>query len=152
MKPSEVNLSVDFLGHTLRKRMSGKLWEQKRKRVYFLQREPSVRSMKRVRARVKEFTGRRWNGAKDVRVLIRHLNPVLRGSGNYFRTGNAANKFNEIDSYVWSRLRRFMVRRKGRNLRAGEAGRWTRDFFEALGLYRLRGTVKYPETPFWGRA
>ena len=141
----------DFLGCTLRKRMSGKLWEQKRKRVYYLQREPSVRSMKRVRARVKELTDRRWNGVKDVRVLIRNLNPVLRGWGNYFRTGNAAGKFNVVDSYVWWRLKRFLMKRKGRNLRAGEAAAWTRDFFVSLGLHRLRGTVQYPAPAFGGR-
>jgi len=142
----------DFLGCHLHKRMSGRMWERQGRKVYFLQRWPSQRSMKRVRARVKELTGRHRNGVKDVRELVRDLNPVLRGWGNYFRTGNAAKKFNEADRYVWSRLRRFMVKRKGRNLRPGEAARWTRDFFESLGLYRLRGTVKYPETPFWGWA
>jgi hypothetical protein len=142
----------DFLGCHLHKRMSGLIWERQGRRVYFLQRWPSRRSMSRVRTRVKGLTGRNRSGVKDVRVLIEDLNPILRGWGNHFGTGNAAKKFNEIDSYVWSRLRRFMVRRKGRNLRAGEASRWTRDFFESLGLYRLRGTVKYPETPFWGRA
>jgi len=34
---------------------------------------------------------------------------------------------------------------KGRNLRPGEAQQWTRDFFHALGLHRLRGTLQYPE-------
>ena len=38
-----------------------------------------------------------------------------------------------------------MLKRKGRNLRAGEASRWTHDFFHGHGLYRLRGTIKYPE-------
>ena len=136
----------------MRKRMSGKLWEQKRKPLYFLQREPSVRSMKRVRARVKEFTDRRWNGVKDVRVLIRKLNPVLRGWGNYFRTGNAAGKFNVVDSYVWWRLKRFSMKRKGRHLRAGEAAAWTSDFFVSLGLHRLRGTVQYPAPASRGTA
>jgi RNA-directed DNA polymerase len=65
--------------------------------------------------------------------------------GNYFRTGDAAVKFNQVDDHVRSRLRRFMLRRKGRNLRAGEALRWTHDFFHDHGLHRLRGTVKYPE-------
>lgn len=135
----------DFLGCHLRKRLSGQIWEKQGKRLYFLQRWPSQRSMKRVRQRVKDLTDRRWMGVKDVRVLIRKLNPILRGWGNYFRTGNAAIKFNQLDSYVWSRLMRFMVRRKGRHLRAGEVDRWTRDFFHSLGLYRLRGTVQYPE-------
>ena len=148
-KTKRVDLSwgrqgFDFLGCHLRKRLSGRIWERERRRVYFLQRWPSQRSMKRVRQRVKELTGRSRNGVKDVRVIIRDINPVLRGWGNYFRTGNAAAKFNQVDDYVRSRLRRFLVKRKGRNLRAGEADRWTRDFFHEHGLYRLGGTVKYP--------
>jgi len=142
----------DFLGCTLRKRMSGRIWEEKGQRVYYLQREPSQRSMKRVRARVKELTGRSWNGVQDLRVIVRNLNRVLHGWSNYFRTGNAARKFNQVDWYVVERLRSFLVRRKGRNLRAGEADRWTRAFFESLGLLRLRGRVQYPETPFWSTA
>ena len=47
---------------------------------------------------------------------------------------------------MWSRLHRFMVKRKGRQLRAGEANGWTRDFYWNLGLHRLRGTVRYPGT------
>jgi RNA-directed DNA polymerase len=86
------------------------------------------------------------NRVKDVRVLIRDLNPVLRGWGNYFRTGNAAEKFNQVDAYVWWRLRCFLVKRKGRNLRPGEAEGWTSDFFvQGHGLHRLRGTIRYPE-------
>jgi group II intron reverse transcriptase/maturase len=139
----------DFLGHHLHKRMSGTIWERDGRRVYFLQRWPSKRSMKRVRSRVRDLTGSHRNGVKDVRVLIDDLNPVLRGWGNYFRTGNASTRFNEIDSHVVRRLRRFNVRRKGRHLKAGEARRWTREYFEALGLIRLRGTIRYPERPFW---
>jgi group II intron reverse transcriptase/maturase len=137
----------DFLGCHLHKRMSGIIWERERKRVYFLQRWPSQRSMRRVRQRVKQLTGSSRNGVKDVRVLIRDLNPLLRGWGNYFRTGNAARRFNQLDSYVWSRLHRFQVKRKGRHLQPGEACHWTRDFFHDHGLYRLRGTVRYPGTP-----
>lgn len=135
----------DFLGCHLRKRLSGPIWEKQRKRVYFLQRWPSQRSMKRVRQRVKELTGSNRGGVKDVRVIIDDLNPILRGWGNHFRSGNAAQKFIQTDTYVWKRLMAFMQRRKGRNLRAGEAAGWTRDFFHAHGLHRLRGTVKYPE-------
>jgi len=135
----------DFLGCHLRKRLSGRIWASERKRVYFLHRWPSAKAMKRVRERIREKTGSRRAGVKDARVLIAHLNPVLRGWGNYFRTGNAGNKFGQVDSYVWERLVRFIVRRKGRNLRAGEVLNWTEDFFHGLGLYRLRGTIRYPE-------
>ena len=136
----------DFLGCHLHKRMSGKIWEKERRLVYFLQRWPSERALKRVRSRVKELTGRERTGIKDVRVIIDDLNPVLRGWANYFRTGNAAEKFVAVDDYVWWRLKRFLVKRHGRNLHAGRAEAWTPDFFVKVhGLHRLRGTIRYPE-------
>jgi hypothetical protein len=67
------------------------------------------------------------------RDVIAKLNPVLRGWGNYFRTGNASKQFNQLDGYVWQRLRTLRVKRKGRNLRPGEAERWSRDYFWSLG-------------------
>jgi RNA-directed DNA polymerase len=48
---------------------------------------------------------------KDIRVIIRDLNPVLRGWGNNFRTGNAAIKFTDLDWYVVGRLRGFLRKR-----------------------------------------
>jgi RNA-directed DNA polymerase len=134
----------DFLGCHLHKRLSGPIWEKKRRRVYFLQRWPSSRAMKRIRQRVRELTPR-GRCHEDTKSVIDDLNPVVRGWGNYLRTGNAARKFNQVDSYVHQRLRSLRVERKGRNLRADEARAWTRDYFHHLGLHRLRGTVRYPE-------
>jgi group II intron reverse transcriptase/maturase len=133
----------DFLGCHLHKRMSGPIWIKERKRVYFLQRWPSTKSMKRVKQRVKELTPR---GAchRDLRATIKKLNPVLRGWGNYFRTGNANSKFNQVDSYVWMRLRKLIRARKGRSLEAGEMSRWTRQAFHELGVHKLLGTIRYP--------
>ena len=132
----------DFLGCHFRARVSGRMLECGVRR-YYLQRWPSQRAMKRVRGKVKAKTGRGRAG-QDIREVIAELNPILRGWGNYFRTGNAARKFNQIDGYVVARLRGLMVRRYGRNLKAGQASAWTREWFEAHGLYRLRGTVRYP--------
>jgi len=134
----------DFLGCHLHKRLSGYLWEKKRERLYFLHRWPSRRAMQRIRQRVKEMTPRGRCHA-DLREVIAELNPVLRGWGNYFRTGNAAKRFNQIDGYVWRRLLALRVKRKGRHLKPGEVRRWTSESFHRLGLHRLRGTVQYPE-------
>jgi group II intron reverse transcriptase/maturase len=139
----------DFLGCHLHKRLSGRLLEAKGERLYFLQRWPSPRSMQRIRQRVKELTPRSRCHA-DIRDVIADLNPIIRGWGNYFRTGNAAKRFNQLDTYVWRRLKTLRVKRKGRHLRAGETERWSRDYFHNLGLHRLRGTVRYPENPVWG--
>jgi RNA-directed DNA polymerase len=134
----------DFLGCHFHARVSGRLLERGIRR-YYLHRWPSARSMKRVRQRVKERTGRNRNGVKDIRVLISDLNPVLRGWGNYHCTGNAADKFRQVDDYVRKRLRGFLVKRYGRNLRPGRAELWTEDWLNGHGLYRLRGTIRYPE-------
>jgi RNA-directed DNA polymerase len=134
----------DFLGCHLHKRMSGRIWEESRKRLYFLHRWPSQRSMQRIRQRVKELTpSRRCHD--DLRDVIANLNPVLRGWGQYFRTGNPTERFNQLDTYVWRRLMRLRIKRKGRHLRAGEVTRWNRDYFHGFGLHRLLGTVQYPE-------
>jgi hypothetical protein len=134
----------DFLGCHLRKRMSGPRWERIHRRVYYLQRWPSQRAMRRIRQRVKAVTPRAACH-RDLRDTIAQLNPVLRGWGAYFRTGNAADQFRAVDLYVAWRLTRLLVTRHGRQLRPGQAARWTPDFFHALGLYRLRGTIQYPE-------
>jgi len=134
----------DFLGCHLRKRMSGRRWEKYGRRRYSLQRWPSRSAMKQVRRRVRELTTRSWNRVKDVRDLIARINPVLRGWGNYFRTGNAADRFQVVDHYVWWRLWRFMKQRKGRNLKADDSARFRHDFFWGHGLHRLLGTVHYP--------
>jgi RNA-directed DNA polymerase len=136
----------DFLGCHFRARMSGRLWEQRRIVRYYLHRWPAVRAMKRLREKVKARTGRHRVGVRDVRIVIEELNPILRGWGNYFRTGNAAVKFRQVDEYVVWRLRTLMIKKRGRNLRAGQARQWNEDWFNGLGLYRLRGTVRYPGT------
>lgn len=101
--------------------------------------------MKRVRAKVNELTNSRRNGVKDVEVLIRALNPVLCGWGNYFRTGNAARKFLSLDKYVVRRLNDFRWKRYRRHAKRGQRIRWTREEYEVHGLHRLRGTVRYPK-------
>ena len=135
---------LDFLGCHLRARMSGKLWEQERVIRYYLHRWPSVRSMKRARARIKAMTGRSQAG-QELETVIRRLNLFLRGWGNYFRNGNAAQKFRQLDRYVGWRLFRLLVKKRGRNLRAGQALRWTDGWFYDQGLHKLMGTIRYPK-------
>jgi RNA-directed DNA polymerase len=134
----------DFLGFHLRARMSGRLWEQKRIVRYYLHRWPSERSMKRARARVKALTGRSRVGM-ELEDVIGGLNLFLRGWGNYFRTGNSATKFVSLDRHVAWRLKRLLIKKRGRNLRAGQAGRWTPGWFHDQGLHQLMGTIRYPK-------
>ncbi len=132
----------DFLGCHFHARVSGRMLEDGRRR-YYLHRWPSAGSMKRVRGKIRDLTGRGRSGT-NIREVISDLNPILRGWGNYFRTGNAATKFISLDGYVVRRLKGLMRKRHEKHLQVGMFETWTRDWFEGHGLYRLRGTIRYP--------
>ncbi|MGH3564548.1 MAG: group II intron maturase-specific domain-containing protein [Pseudonocardia sp.] len=124
--------------------MSGRLWENERIGRCYLHRWLSVRGMKRVRARIGDFTDRRRVGL-GLCDVIEAVNLFLRGWGNYFRTGNAARKFRQLDRYVGWRLKCLLIKKRGRDLRAGQVGRWTESWFRDQGLYKLVGTIRYPK-------
>jgi len=136
---------LDFPGCHFRARMSGRLREQRRIVRYYLRRWPSQRAVKRVRDKIRDRTGRNRVGVRDIREVIADLNPLLRGWGNYFRTGNAAVKFRQVDRYAAWRLKRLLIKKRGRNLRAGQADQWTGEWLHGLGLHKLSGTVRYPK-------
>ena len=131
--------SFDFLGCTIRKRRS----IQRNPRRHFVQRWPSPKAMKRIRKRVHELTDASRGGTGDVKQMIASLNPVLRGWGNYFRTGNAENKFNQVDDYVHRRLKRWLYRRGGQRPSLRFA-KWPPQRFYDMGLFRLQSHVQYP--------
>ena len=129
--------SFVFLGCTIRKKRS----IQRNPRWHFMQRWPSPKATKKLRDRVRELTDKRQSG-KDVKQIIAELNPVLRGWGNYFRTGNADREFNKMDAFVVQSLRRWQYRRGGQ--RPTKRPRFTWDQLRGMGLHRLMGAVKYP--------
>jgi len=113
----------------------------------YLFRWPSAKAMNRVRERIRELTDRRRRaGMKDVREVVRDLNPVLRGWGNYFRTGNASWKFQQVDRYVNQRLVRLMHRGRRDHRRPFINREWPpARFVTEFRLHRLVGTIRYPD-------
>jgi RNA-directed DNA polymerase len=112
----------------------------------YLFRWPSPRAMNRIRSRVRELTDRRrWAGVKDIKQVVEVLNPVLRGWGNYFRTGNASLQFQRVDRYVNQRLVRLLPDARDRRRRPFALHQWAPARFVAdFGLHRLVGTIRYP--------
>jgi RNA-directed DNA polymerase len=98
--------------------------------------------MERVRERVHGLTDARRSGAKDVKEIIASVNPVIRGWGNYFRTGTADREFNRIDWYVHERITRWLQRRGGQRARYWRS-EWPFERLFAMGLHRLRKSVRY---------
>jgi group II intron reverse transcriptase/maturase len=115
------------------------------KRREYLFRWPAPKAMKRIRGRIRELTDRRrWSGMKNIKDVIEVVNPVLRGWGNYFRTGNASLKFQQVDRYVNERLVRLIYRHRRGWARPFHDSWWTSAHFATLGLHRLVGTICYP--------
>jgi RNA-directed DNA polymerase len=129
--------SFVFLGCTIRKRRS----IQRNPRWHFMQRWPSPKATKRLRDRVRELTSKQQSG-RDVKQIIAELTPVLRGWGNYFRTGNADREFNKMDAFVVQSLRRWQYRRGGQRPTKRPMFTWNQLY--GMGLHRLMGTVRYP--------
>ncbi|MFB3825881.1 MAG: group II intron maturase-specific domain-containing protein [Bryobacteraceae bacterium] len=89
---------------------------------------------------MREFTDARASG-QDVKQIIAKLNPVLRGWGNYFRTGTCTREFHKMDDFVYLRLVRWFYRRGGQ--RPTREAPWTSQQLHGMGLLRLRGRVRY---------
>ena len=63
---------------------------------------PSKRSLKSVKARVKELT--KTGHQQTLDQLLRRLNPVLRGWCAYFHHGVSSKTFSYLDAYTWRRV------------------------------------------------
>lgn len=118
----------------------------------YLFRWPSPKAMNAIRAKIRDKTDRRrCAGVKDIREVIEDLNPVLRGWCNYYRTGNASDEFNAIDRYVRDRLVRLLRTRGGQRTNRPERRpfnpmQWPhKRFVREHGLFKLLGTIRYPE-------
>jgi hypothetical protein len=107
---------------------------------YYLQRWPSDRAMRQVRAKVREATSRRDVG-RAVEWVVEDLNHVLRGWGAYFRYGNSGRKFAQLDSYVQERLAIFASIKHGRHGRNWQH-HYTWAWASRLGIYRLSGRTR----------
>ena len=132
----------DFLGFHHRK-MESKRWRG----AFYLQRWPSRQNMATVRARIRAATDRRHVG-RPVASVVDDLNVILRSWGNYFRYGNSARKFAQIDSYVHERLAVFASRKHGRSGR-NWARRYNWAWCRRLGVNRLSGTVRHGSANAW---
>lgn len=109
----------DFLGfhfHKKKSRKSGKL-------LPYIWASP--KSMMNIRHKIHFITERkRLSNTPD--EVIKFLNMVIRGWRNYFRIGNCALKFQQLDRYVRYRLEQWI------RAKLGSRGQWNEIAFRAL--------------------
>ncbi|MBP2349143.1 RNA-directed DNA polymerase [Kribbella aluminosa] len=87
----------DFLGFNLR-RYGGKLLIK-----------PSPDAVKRIRRRLRDEV--RAQMGEDVTMLLRTLNPIVRGWAAYYRTVVSSKIFSNLDNYLWWLLFKWARRR-----------------------------------------
>jgi len=123
-----------FLGFTFRRLRSprGRWWVQK---------TPAIKQRTALLRKLKEAF-RRWH-SQPVGQVIAVINPILRGWVNYFRVGNAARCFGFVKEWVERKVRRHLMRARGR--RGFGWKRWSMArIYTRLGVfndYRVRYQV-----------
>jgi RNA-directed DNA polymerase len=124
-----------FLGFTFRRLRSprGRWWVQK---------TPAIKQRTALLRKLKEVF-RRWR-SQPVGQVIATINPILRGWVNYFRVGNAARCFRFVKEWVEKKVRRHLMRARGR--RGFGWNRWsTARIYTVFGVfndYRVQYQVR----------
>jgi len=109
---------------------------------YYAQKCPSAKSMNSIKAKIRNFLGQRAILNRSIDEVVKEINPVIRGWMNYFRFGNPADKFTQIDRYLHERLALWWSKKHQKSGR-----RWKSDFtwnkFKECGIQLLSGNVLY---------
>jgi len=121
-----VEEGFDFLGFTFKEAFN-KVTKRK-VRIKF----PRSKSMKSIRLRIKEKVKSMPLGM-DLREVISHVNPILRGWANYFKVGNSSQAADSLTSYACQQLRIFW-RRRHQCKRIAGTKIWKNGFFYEKGL------------------
>ena len=101
---------------------------------------PRTKKRSEVLREVREVVER--GGSRPTREVIRRINEKVRGWVNYFRWGNSAKVFSYVRYHVEKRVRRFLMKRKGR--RGFGWKRWDeRYLYEQLGLFNHYYVCRY---------
>jgi len=118
-----VSDGVDFLGFT----------------IYEGHKVPQKKAVKRYKDKVRKLTGRRQ--PINTEEVIKRLNSVTAGWGNYFKIGNVNWLYKGLDSWTRMRLRSFKEKRKSYNANM----RITNETLRIMGLRSLSGLLN----PAW---
>lgn len=112
----------DFLGFHFRKLKS------RRRGKLLPYRWPCRKAMNSIRCQIREETSRK-NLRSPPEVIIKKLNPIIRGWRNYFLIGNSSSKFCHLDSYLRQCLWRLERARKGSRgrLELSDFQRWMKN-------------------------
>ncbi len=132
--------SFNFLGFTIqmsRGARTGKPYPNVR---------PADKSLKKIKARLKELTGRELT-AIPLGDIVGNVNRSLRGWANYFHYRNSSLAMSKVRNHAEDRLRMHLMKRHKVKDRGTGLRRFpSRDLYERYGLYKV------PVTAGWNSA
>ena len=108
---------------------------------------PSKRSVQSVCRKVSELTEARY-GLLEEDEVVRRMNRVINGWGNYFHLGQVSPAYSAVDRHATRRLRQWLSRKH--RMRSGKYAQYPdKRLWEEMGLTRLAVRTKsYP----WAKA
>lgn len=121
--------SFNFLGFTI------KLVRSPRTGGIFPLISPSKKAVNQVKASIKSYTARAYL-ILPVEDIIRNLNSVVRGWTNYFYYRNCGNQLATVRSFLESRVRKYLRRRR-RKSGWGNKEYPYHYLYKQLGLYKM---------------
>ncbi len=129
----------DFLGFNIRIYSS-----HKTKSGWITLIKPSKKSVSKIRERLRDEM--KHDNGSNVTTVITHLNPIIRGWTNYFRTQVSAQTFHHLDAFMFKRETRYL-----RRLHPKKPKYWLNDrYFGKRNPYRkdhwVFGDKEHPET------
>lgn len=132
----------DFLGHRFMRKPSKRTGKVQ---TYYY---PSPKAMTSIRRRIHAVT-RRGQHRNLPELIKERVNPLLRGWGHYFATGNSWMHFNRVDNYATCALA-IMLRKKHKKPGKGWRDHPPSWFYDLHGLLQLSKLVaaKHPETRY----
>ena len=125
--------SFEFLGFTFR-------WQKSRKGTDYVHTEPRPAAEQALRDRVRELTRRKTTWRRTAEV-VREINAVTRGWGNYFAIAHHQRSFCQMNHFIAHWLRQWLWRKHGNP--CDKYQRWTdRTLTTAYGLYQMPNTYR----------
>ena len=125
----------DFLGFHHR-RLKSKTCNK-----YYAYKWPSAKSVKAFKAKIKSFLGKRsilnWN----IEDVVQHINPVITGWMNYYKYGNSARIFSQLDNYLHERMALWWNKKHQKSGRRWKVYNWERHKSSKIQI--LSGSIQY---------
>jgi RNA-directed DNA polymerase len=110
-------------------------WQKSQKGKPYFRTEPSPAAEQALRDAVRELAPsyKTW---RDPQEVVREINQVTRGWGNYFALAHYHRSFGQMNSFIAHRLRQWLWRKHGNPL--GKYKYWTPEVLQATyGLQLL---------------